>query len=82
MCKIIFFIKVINSVRKGLKKSEAKLSRETRKQRQLLSESGLVLCTAPTSLSRNRSIKMKKSIYHFSFIYSENLIFISAWILV
>ena len=35
---------------------------KTRKQRQLLSESGFVLCIAPLSLSRDRRIKMKKSI--------------------
>ena len=45
-----------------LKKSEAKLKRKTRKQGQLVSESGLVLCIAPPSLSREKRIKMKKSI--------------------
>ena len=42
-----------------LKKSEAKFARKNRKQ--VLSESGFVLCIAPPSLSRDRSIKMKKS---------------------
>ena len=44
-----------------LKKSEAKLNRNTRKQRQLLSESKFVLRIAPLSLSRDRRIQMKKS---------------------
>ena len=43
-----------------LKKSEAKLNRNTRKQRQLLSESRFVLRIAPLSLSRGRRIQMKK----------------------
>ena len=43
-----------------LKKLETKFQRKTRKQGQLLSESGFVLCIAPPSLSRDR-IKMKKS---------------------
>ena len=43
-----------------LKKSEAKLSRNTRKQRQLLSESRFVLRIVPLSLSRGRRIQMKK----------------------
>ena len=45
-----------------LKKSEAKFNRKTWKQRQLLSKSGFVLRIAPPSLSRDRRIKMKKSI--------------------
>ena len=45
-----------------LKKSEAKFKRKIRKQGQLLSESEFVLCIAPSSLSRDRRIKMKKSI--------------------
>ena len=45
-----------------LKKSEAKFNRKTREQRQLLSESGFVLSIAPSPLSRDRRIKMKKSI--------------------
>ena len=44
-----------------LKKSEAKFNRNTRKQRQLLSESGFVLRIAPPPLSSDRRIKMKKS---------------------
>ena len=44
-----------------LKKSEAKVKRKNRKQRQLLSDCGFVLCIAPPSLSRSRRIKMKKS---------------------
>ena len=44
-----------------LKKSEAKLNRKTQKQRQLLRDSGFVLCIAPSSLSRDRTIKTLKS---------------------
>ena len=44
------------------KKSDAKFKRKTRKQVQLLSESKFVLSVAPPSLSRDRRIKMKKSI--------------------
>ena len=40
---------------------EAKFKRKTRKPRQLLSESGIFLCIAPPSLSRDRRIKMKKN---------------------
>ena len=43
------------------KKSEVKFKRKTPKQRQFLSETGFVLCIAPSSLSRDRRIKMKKS---------------------
>ena len=42
-----------------LKKTQAKFKRITRKQGQLLSESGFVPCIAPPSLSHDR-IKMKK----------------------
>ena len=50
-----------NLASSNLKKSEAKFNRKTRKQKQLLSESGFVLSTAPPPLSRDRRIKMKKS---------------------
>ena len=43
-----------------LKKSEAKLNRNTRKQRQLQSESRIVLRIAPLSLPCGRRIQMKK----------------------
>ena len=41
-------------------KSEAKLKRKTRKQCQLLNESGFVPCVAPPSLSRDLKIKKMK----------------------
>ena len=50
-----------------LTKSEAKFNQKTRKQRQLLSESGFVLRIAPPSLSRDKTIKMKKSIISNAF---------------
>ena len=43
-----------------LKKSEAKFKRKTRKHRQLLSETRFILRIAPSSLSRDGKIKMKK----------------------
>ena len=43
-----------------LKKPEAKLHRNTRKQRQLQSESGFVQRIAPPSLSRDRRTQIKK----------------------
>ena len=51
-----------NRTSSKLKKSEAKFKRKTRKQKQLLSESGFVLSIASSSLSRDRRINMKKSI--------------------
>ena len=48
-----------NLISSKIKKSKAKLNWN---QRQLLSESGFVLCIAPTLLSRDRKIKMKKLI--------------------
>ena len=47
-----------------IKEAEAKFNRKTRKQRQLLSESGFVLSIAPPPLSRDKRMKMKKSINH------------------
>ena len=44
------------------KKSEAKFKRKLGNKIELLSESGFVLRIAPPSLSRDRRIKMKKSI--------------------
>ena len=44
-----------------MKKSKAKFTRKIRKQGELLSESGIVLCIAPPSLSRDRRIQMKQS---------------------
>ena len=60
-----FFATIIcawwNLTSSKLKKSEAILQRKTRIQVQLLSDSGLVLCIAPPSLSHDRRIEMKKS---------------------
>ena len=44
-----------------VKEVRRKFNRKTWKQRQLLSESGFVLRIAPSPLSRDRRIKMKKS---------------------
>ena len=44
-----------------MKKLEVKFKGKNRKQGQVLSECGFVLCIAPPSLSRDRGIKMKKS---------------------
>ena len=48
-----------------LKKSEAKFKRKIRKQRQLLSEFEFVISIAHPPLSRDRTIKMKKSTNFF-----------------
>ena len=45
-----------------LRKSDLKFKRKTRKQGQLLNESGFVLCIAPPSLSRDTRMEMMKSI--------------------
>ena len=50
-----------NSTSSKSKRSQAKFKRKNRKQGQLLSESGFVLCIAPPSLSRDRRMKVKKS---------------------
>ena len=44
-----------------------KFNRKAWKQRQVLSESGFILGMAPPPLSRDRRIKMKKSINHLMF---------------
>ena len=51
-------------------RSQKKFNRKTRKQRQLPGESGFVLSIAPPPLSRDRRIKMKKSINHFTIMYN------------
>ena len=58
---IRFFTMIIsawwNLASSKLHQSDAKLKRKTRKQRQLLSESGFVVSIAPPSLSRDRSVE-------------------------
>ena len=51
-----------NLVSSKLKKVTRKFNQKTWKRRQLLSESGFVLRIAPPPLSRDKRIKMKKSI--------------------
>ena len=55
---------LVESGKQQIKEVRRKFNRKTWKQRQLLSESGFVLRTAPPPLSRDRRIKIKKS---FSF---------------
>ena len=67
LCPWIKCFTMIISARWNLASSKLKTSEEnstgkTWKQRQLLSESGFVLRIAPPPLSRDRRIKMKKSI--------------------
>ena len=52
----------VESGMQQIKEIRRKFNRKTWKQRQLLSESGFVLRRAPPPLSRDRKIKMKKSI--------------------
>ena len=56
------YLCLVESGKQQMKKVTRKFKWKTWKQRQLLSESGFVLRTAPPSLSRDRRIKMKKSI--------------------
>ena len=56
------YLCLVESGKQQIKEVRRKLKRKTWKQRQLLSESGFVLRIAPPSLSRDRRIKMKKSI--------------------
>ena len=55
------YLCLVESGKQQMKEVTRKFKRKTWKQRQLLSESGFVLRTAPPSLSRDRRIKMKKS---------------------
>ena len=56
------YLCLVESGKQQTKEVRRKFKRKTWKQRQLLSESGFVLRIAPPSLSRDRRIKMKKSI--------------------
>ena len=67
------YLCLVESGKQQIKKVRRKFKRKTWKQRQLLSESGFVLRIAPTSLSRDRRIKMKKSINHVSHRFCINL---------
>ena len=60
-CFTIIIFAWWNLTSSKLKKSEAKFKGKARKQGQLLSESGFVLCIAPPSLPRDRRINTKKS---------------------
>ena len=66
-----------NLTSSNLKKSEAKFKRKTRKQGQLLSESGFVLCRASPSLYRDRKIKMKKSSVNSVICYASEALLTS-----
>ena len=56
------YLCLVESGKQQINEVRRKFKRKTWKQRQLLSESGFVLRIAPQSLSRDRRIKMKKSI--------------------
>ena len=56
------YLCLVESGKQQIKEVRRKFNRKTRKQRQLLSESGFVLRMAPPPLSRDKRIKMKKSI--------------------
>ena len=56
------YLCLVESGKQQIKEVRRKFKRKTWKQRQLLSESGFVLRIAPPSFSRDRRIKMKKSI--------------------
>ena len=65
------YLCLVESGKQQIKEVERKSNRKTWK-RQLLSESGFVLRIAPPSLSRDRRIKMKKSIKS-SIIYLHSI---------
>ena len=56
------FLCLVEFGKQQIKEVRRKFNRKTWKQRQLLSECGFVLRIAPPPLSRDRRIKMKKSI--------------------
>ena len=56
------YLCLVESGKQQITEVTRKFKRKTWKQRQLLRESGFVLRTAPPPLSRDRRIKMKKSI--------------------
>ena len=55
------YLWMVESDLKQIQEVSSKTQPKTRKQRQLLSEAGFRLCTAPPSLSRDSRIKMKKT---------------------
>ena len=61
------YLCLVESGKQQIKEVGRKSNRKTWK-RQLLSESGFVLHIAPPSLSRDRRIKMKKSINQIPFV--------------
>ena len=62
-----YIVRLVESNKQQIKE----VKRKTRNNGQLLSESGLVVCIAPLSLSRDRRIKIKKSINQsYLFLYS------------
>ena len=65
------YLCLVESGKQQIKEVRRKFKRKTWKQRQLLSESGFVLRIAPPSLSRDRRIKMKKSINQSILVKSE-----------
>ena len=56
------YLCLVESGKQQIKEVRRKFNRKTWKQGQLLSESGFILRIAPPPLSRDRRIKMKKSI--------------------
>ena len=59
------YLCLMESGKQQIKEVRRKFKRKTWKHRQLLSQSGFVLRIAPPPLSRDRRIKMKKSINQF-----------------
>ena len=59
------YLCLVESGKQQIKEVRGKFKPKTRKQGQLLSESGFVLRIAPQPLSRDRRIKMKKSVNLF-----------------
>ena len=54
------YLCLVESGKQQIKEVRRKFNRKTRKQRQLPSDPGFVLCIVPPLLSRDRRINMKK----------------------
>ena len=62
------YLCLVESGKQQIKEIRRKFNRKTWRQRQLLSKSGFVLHIAPPPLSRDRRIKMKKSINQLKYL--------------
>ena len=75
------YLCLVKSGKQQIKEVKRKFNRKTWKQRQLLSESGFVLRIALPPVSRDRRIKMKKSINHIrqAYVQGSYKLFVDVW---